>query len=206
MSMRRKQEDRSKDTIERLMTATVESLQEFGYRQTTLARVTARAGVSSGALIHHFPNKIELFGAAHDYVFERMIERYGHVGRSKSDLRERWIAVFNCFWNDPEIEPFVSADIELSLASRVDPVLNARFELTSGDRTTRMSKLWLELFGDALDPEPHLLMELSMYLLRGLWGVRRSAATEPWLDAHLRKWRELVEPRLGFAPELGRER
>ncbi|WBX84117.1 TetR/AcrR family transcriptional regulator [Sphingosinicella microcystinivorans] len=196
--MRRKQEDRSKDTVERLMAATVQSLQELGYRQTTLAQVAARARVTSGAIVHHFPDKAALFAAVHDYVFERLIERYEEVGRSKSGLRERWDAIFECFWSDITLEPMVTADIELSLAGRVDPSLSARFEETSISRITRMSSLWRDLFTDAPDGEPDLLVELTMYLTRGLWSIRRSPATEPWIATHLAKWKEIVEAKLGI--------
>jgi len=49
---------------DRLLDATVESLQEHGIRRTTVAQVAERAGVSRAWLYRHFPDKAALVGAA----------------------------------------------------------------------------------------------------------------------------------------------
>jgi AcrR family transcriptional regulator len=49
---------------DRLLDATVESLQEQGIRRTTMAHVAERAGVSRAWLYRHFPNKAAMVGAA----------------------------------------------------------------------------------------------------------------------------------------------
>ena len=45
-----------------LLEAALECLIERGYAGTTLAEVTARAGLSNGALWKHFPTKAQLMG------------------------------------------------------------------------------------------------------------------------------------------------
>ena len=49
---------------DRLLDATVASLQEQGIRRTTVAQVADRAGVSRAWLYRHFPDKASLVGAA----------------------------------------------------------------------------------------------------------------------------------------------
>jgi AcrR family transcriptional regulator len=58
-------------TRERLLEAAVELLEEGGYAAASVAAVTARSGVASGALYRHFPSKAELFVE----VFRTMAER-----------------------------------------------------------------------------------------------------------------------------------
>src|SRR5262245_43144086 len=58
------QEERSAATRERLLEATVDSLVELGYARTTTIEVAERAGLSRGAMLHHFPSKAALVAAA----------------------------------------------------------------------------------------------------------------------------------------------
>lgn len=58
--IRRTQEQRSADTQRRLMEATIEALHERGYARVTTAEIAERAGVSRGALMHHYATKEEL--------------------------------------------------------------------------------------------------------------------------------------------------
>ncbi|RKR75286.1 ScbR family autoregulator-binding transcription factor [Frondihabitans australicus] len=54
---------RAEETRRRLIEAAAEVLTERGYPQTTLNDVAARAGVTKGALYHHFASKQELANA-----------------------------------------------------------------------------------------------------------------------------------------------
>jgi AcrR family transcriptional regulator len=49
----------------------VETLAEVGYRQTSLARIAKRAGISTGVISYHFAGKDALMQAVLDEVFER---------------------------------------------------------------------------------------------------------------------------------------
>ena len=68
---RRTQGERSAETRARLLDATVESLIEAGYAHTTTTAVCARAGLSRGAQLHHFPTKSELVIAAVAHLTRR---------------------------------------------------------------------------------------------------------------------------------------
>src|SRR5436309_11852144 len=57
---RRTQEERSATTRRRLIDAAVECLNESGYLEATLEVVAARAGVSRGAVQHHFGSRNDL--------------------------------------------------------------------------------------------------------------------------------------------------
>lgn len=60
---RRRQADRSRETRRKLFDATVELLIERGYAGTSTQDVAKRAGVSRGAMLHHFPTRADLMSA-----------------------------------------------------------------------------------------------------------------------------------------------
>jgi len=51
------QQDRSKVTVEAILTAAAHILTEHGYDNTSTNRIAERAGVSIGSLYQYFPNK-----------------------------------------------------------------------------------------------------------------------------------------------------
>lgn len=57
---RRSQEERRTQTCARLRAATVALIAERGYAKTTTVDISKRAGVSRGALAHHYPAKVDL--------------------------------------------------------------------------------------------------------------------------------------------------
>jgi AcrR family transcriptional regulator len=62
------QQDRSRATRQRLLEAAIECLAELGWAGSTVAVVAKRAGVTRGALQHHFPTREDLFTAAIEHV------------------------------------------------------------------------------------------------------------------------------------------
>src|SRR4051812_46618887 len=68
---RRTQEERTATMRARLLQATVDCLIDHGYAGTTTTAVVARAGVSRGAILHHFPTKADLVAAGVEYVLEQ---------------------------------------------------------------------------------------------------------------------------------------
>ncbi|WP_112465479.1 TetR/AcrR family transcriptional regulator [Streptomyces triticisoli] len=63
-------QDRSRVTRQRLLQSAVECLAEHGWAGSTVSVVAERAGVSRGAVQHHFPTREDLFTAAVEYVAE----------------------------------------------------------------------------------------------------------------------------------------
>jgi len=71
---RRTQTERTADTRERIMAAVVESIGEIGYPKTTATEIARRAGVSWGAVQHHFRDKDGILVAVLEESFNRFAE------------------------------------------------------------------------------------------------------------------------------------
>ena len=72
MSVVRTREQQRRATVRALLDATVDSLVEVGFAATTTRAVAVRAGVSQGALQHHFSSKAALVDAAINHAFDKV--------------------------------------------------------------------------------------------------------------------------------------
>lgn len=76
-------QDRSRLTRQRLLETTVRCLAERGWSASTVTVIATEAGISRGALQHHFPTREALVVAALEYMFEErraLVERLGAPG------------------------------------------------------------------------------------------------------------------------------
>ncbi|MET7994678.1 TetR/AcrR family transcriptional regulator [Amycolatopsis sp. NPDC005232] len=105
-------------THQTLLDATVGCLVEFGYAGTTTQRVQERAGVSRGALLHHFGSKADLFVAAIHYIAEQQLAQVRLAG---ADSRRQLVTALR----EAMSGPLFLAGLELWLGARTDPALRA---------------------------------------------------------------------------------
>lgn len=86
---RRTQEQRSAETQRLLMQATLDALYERGYARITTSEIAERAGVSRGALMHHYATKEELVAVSVEQLLhESTAEIRSWLGRVRSgDLK-----------------------------------------------------------------------------------------------------------------------
>ncbi|MCF2531662.1 TetR/AcrR family transcriptional regulator [Yinghuangia soli] len=90
---RRTQQERSGATTAELLAAARGLFAAEGYAGTSLDAVCVRAGVSKGALYHHFRNKEALFHAVYVAEEQAIAEAVAKAYLAEAD-RDRWDAVF----------------------------------------------------------------------------------------------------------------
>lgn len=73
---RRSQAERASETVELIVNATLDAIAEVGLRNATTGEISRRAGVSIGALFHHFGTRLDLIVAAVEY---NLADRYRRV-------------------------------------------------------------------------------------------------------------------------------
>ena len=72
----RTQAERSAATRARIVRAVVECVNDLGFQQTTASAIARRAGVTWGAVQHHFGGKDGILGAVLDDTFARFAQRF----------------------------------------------------------------------------------------------------------------------------------
>jgi AcrR family transcriptional regulator len=77
------QAQKSAMTRDRILDAAISCFINLGYTNVTTAKVASSAGVSRGAMLHHFPSKTELIQARQEYssIKERRCPSPGRPGR-----------------------------------------------------------------------------------------------------------------------------
>jgi AcrR family transcriptional regulator len=67
------QAQKSALTRDRIVIATLECIVEFGYENTTMAKIAKTAKVSQGSMQYHFPAKLDAVKAAINYLHAKRL-------------------------------------------------------------------------------------------------------------------------------------
>ena len=177
---------RSARTRERLLEATVACLVAHGYAGTTMQRVQRAAGVSRGALIHHFATMDELLVGAIHHVARRQLDELRNL---LDALDERGgdgcitVRLLHSFMSGPVF----LAGLELWMAARTtdtlrDALVPAERELGRALRVTLAASDERSTTLDVGDLEDLLVT------LRGLAVTSVLRANPVLEDATLERW------------------
>lgn len=119
--LRRTQEQRTAETRAALFEAAVTTISRLGYNRASNAEIADEAGVSRGAITHHFATRAAFIAEVVKWVFDQEVAAYREI------QRERQIGARVSDW--PEISwevlsrPSGIAVLEIFVASRSDPEL-----------------------------------------------------------------------------------
>jgi AcrR family transcriptional regulator len=95
----------------------------FGYAAASVEDLAREAGVTTGALYHHFPTKAALFEAVFELVHGELMTASGQAAEGASDVMDALAAAFEAFL-DKVLEP----DVQRILITDAPAVLGpARF-------------------------------------------------------------------------------
>lgn len=196
---REPQQDRSRATRARLLEAAIACLAELGWTASTMAVVAERAGVSRGAVQHHFPTRESLFTAALEHVSQ---VRAGEMKRELAELPggatpdtaavvELVMSLFT--------GPFFRAALALWVAAAAQPQLREQMIPLEARIGREIHRVVVELLGvDEREPGVRETVQATLDLARGLGlanlltddGPRRARIAGQWakiLDQALRR-------------------
>lgn len=184
-------EQQKQATRARILGSAMACLMDLGVARTTTLEVQRRAGVSRGALLHHFPTHAQLLCAVVDAIVVRNEEAVLKRLRRKakhSDPVEHAIHTLV----DSMSEPSFLAELELWVVARTDTEL--REALVAAERKALRDRLRVldEIFAPLKAfPAYELVINTSTEFVRGLAisGILRSnpqslaALTQQWIWA-----------------------
>lgn len=190
-AVRGPQQERSRQTRERLLTSTVDMLAAKGWSATTVSAVAEAAGVSRGAAQHHFPAREDLITAVLDAMFQQMTAEAASAldglpsGAERIEaVVDRAVAIYTGKQFKAALQVWAAAASDETLRAVVLP-LEAKLARAAHKLTVR-----------GLDPEgtrgteAHRLAQLTLDLARGLGladtlsddSARRSQVTAAWVE------------------------
>jgi AcrR family transcriptional regulator len=163
---RRTQIERSAEMKQRLLDATVRCLAEKGYAATSTQDVVDRAGVSRGALAHHFASKTDLVAEAAAYLISNRIrndQRKLNKLEGPDDLLAKRIRLL---WES--YQKTFPATIEYMVAARTDTELRKQFDERINAYVPPKTNAVNDWAALANDPSPRLTHYVIGCFIRGL--------------------------------------
>ena len=190
---RRSQAERREQTQNAILEAATEILSLKGYSNFSSSGVAARAGVSRGALEHYYPKRINLIAAACQHSMEAAVEETRSYVRN-AELTQDPIGSFLAASKQFFFAQGYLAQVELLIAARSDPELgDVIFPIIKDARRT-LDGIWAEtIAGWGHDREKaERFVEVSHYLLRGMFFVNTWLPYDLDKESVLEEWRELA--------------
>jgi AcrR family transcriptional regulator len=167
---RRSQAERTASTSARLIAATISLLHEKGYAATSTTLVAERAGVSRGAMLHHFPTKVHLMAATIYATYENDIAAYEAVladGLEGIALLDALMdAAWSCFKSPGGI-----AQTEIWMSIRSDSHLAAAVLPVHSTIMRRSATGLKAVLGSKLTDNTYTAEQVLTYLVSALRGL-----------------------------------
>ena len=159
----------------RLLDATVECLDRFGYAATTTTRVTELAGVTRGAQVHHFATRADLIAATVRHFMSMRTELAAEKLDGVREAADPLDAALDLLW-EIHHQPVRFATLELWMASRTDPDLKsvaAEVEPAAREAVTEFALGVLAGAGDGTPTDLEQarfrqVVNTAMYAVRGV--------------------------------------
>ena len=192
---RGRREERTATSRARILEAAVACLVESGYAGATTLRIQARAGVSRGRLLHHFPSRDQLLVAAsHHLATERLrrtAERIESLEGRPGD--ERLDRAVELLW-ETFSEPHFWAAVELWTAARTNEELRTALLPEEREMGAAVRALIPRFFGAALAAHPRFpeVRDLLFTSMRGVGVAYAMEHRDPRTDPHLTLWKSVA--------------
>jgi len=192
---RRTQAERLAETRARILTATVTYIDEHGFHQTSLQRVAKAAGVTVGAVQHHFDSKTELLAAVVEDGFQNLAFNLERVEFEGASLEDRIALFVDHSWkhcNSPQYQ----SNLHILLGMRNESSNNFEEWLneTLGHVVSSGFALWLRVFKDIkLSEAEHF--DILLYIFSSLSGsalLSRISQVPERVESDLRQLKKLL--------------
>lgn len=164
------QAQKSAATRRQIIEAAIDCFVRLGYAQTTTTRIARAAGLSRGAMLHHFPTKLDIVRALVEELHAKRLRAFrkavqGIPPAGKGRVR----AAVQAYWQHAR-HPLFVAFFELSVAARTDPELEAIIRPAQAAFDAAWVQTAREVFPEwQSDPEAfELALHLARYLLEGM--------------------------------------
>jgi len=172
---RRSHAERTAETRARIIAAVVESVADVGFQRTTASEITRRAGITWGAVQHHFGGKDGMFVAVLEDSFQRFAARLDDIPVNGSDLEKRASLFVDRAWEHFS-SPHYRATFEILLNHLGREDLHER--PTWQEQMFRAwDRIWMGLFGDSPLPRRRHLV-LQHYTVSCLSGLASTLVLE----------------------------
>ncbi len=151
---------RTKKTRESILNAVISLLREGGYSAATSGNIAKRAGVTWGAVQHHFGSKEEILYNVLQLSLEHLIEHLKQQDMRQGHLAERTDKFVDCLWLHYQSDISWAA-IEIMLAMRSNPETADEVNKVTTEIAVNCLKNMKEIFIESPASDEDILHVLS---------------------------------------------
>jgi AcrR family transcriptional regulator len=186
--------ERTATSRARILDAAVACLVESGYQGATTLRIQARAGVSRGRLLHHFPSRDQLLVAASRHLATQRLNdadrRRQAIGDDLPPV-ERLDRAIELMW-ETFSEPHFWAAVELWTAARTNEELRAALLPEEREIGAVIRAGMAQFYGPELAAHPRYeqVRDLLLTSMRGVSLTYTLTDRDPRTDPHLALWKD----------------
>jgi AcrR family transcriptional regulator len=199
-----RQAQKSEATVAALLLATQDLLLEIGYARLTTAAVAERAGVSRGALTHHFRSKEHLITTAIDSHLRAVIEGLAAFAETIDPETADTDTIVEYLWQmmsnglfQLTMEYLPEARVNEDFREEITPVVK-RFH-------AELERIWAivaQRYHLPSDEAP-VLINLTMCLIRGMVAQSIVRKDQPYFDRMLIEWKLLLKTHIRNVAQNG---
>lgn len=167
------QAQKSASTRVRILDAALHCFADLGYGGTTMTAIAGKAGLSRGAMLHHFPAKIDVVRAAVEHLHAKHLKAFQEsIEKVPQDSDRPRKALEVCL--EHARHPLYLALFELCMAARTDTELLATLRPTEQAIELEWQRMAVDLWPEWRESPTNLdlALDLVWYVMDGL-AVRR---------------------------------
>jgi AcrR family transcriptional regulator len=165
---RRKQADRSAETRAKIIAAVTDLIAERGFARTTAQEISTRAGVTWGAVQHHFGGKDGILAAVLEASFNHFADRIADTPTDGVPLEDRVASFVDKAW-----EHFSSSHYKTTfeiLLNMMGPEGDSGVPQWQGQMYQAWNDVWIGVFPDARPTRrrEYFIQHYTLSVLSGL--------------------------------------
>lgn len=165
------QAQKSASTRNLIAEAAIRCFVDYGYSRTTTTLIAQKAGLSRGAMLHHFPSKQAVVRAAVEYLHAKRLRAFRKAVSQPAERGEDHVHLaVEAYWQHVK-HPIFVAFFELAVAARTDKELAAILRPAHEEFEREWYAAAREMFPEwrSSSAEQFALgLDLSRYVLEGM--------------------------------------
>jgi AcrR family transcriptional regulator len=163
------QAQKSASTRNLIIEAAIKCFVELGYARTTTTVIAERAGLSRGAMLHHFPAKLDIVRAAVEYLHAKRLRAFRKSMAKPPGSGDHVRQGVEAYWSHVK-HPLFVAFFELAVASRTEKELAEILRPVQEAFDREWQQTALEIFPEwrGKGENFELALDLSRYVLEGM--------------------------------------
>ncbi len=195
---------RSLETRRILMEATLDTIRDLGYHHASTTEIIERAGVSRGAMLHHYPTKIALLAATFQHLHGQTLADVESLINAAEQEELTWAdlldEIMTRYFQGRHWDVF----LEIIVAARTDPDLWEQLVPIVQQYHAQVNNVWHRHFTTAtVDSEITTLLNLSLCVLRGM-ALQMLVRDDPHCYLGImQQWKAMIAPLVKRKLEAG---